>query len=168
MRWLNNGGWTTEIIAWPNPDHWEWRLSVADIERGGPFSVFPDVDRTIALIRGQGFALAAGHSTTTITQPYEPFEFDGGGPTDCTLVDGSVQDLNLMVRRSSTPRHLRFVEVVETLELIDIELAVVVSGEVLVDGHNLSRLDAIRAIGGPLTVKQTSISHEATTIAVVI
>jgi hypothetical protein len=30
MRWLNGGGWTSEIIAWPNPEDWEFEL--VDIE----------------------------------------------------------------------------------------------------------------------------------------
>ncbi len=168
MRWLNNGGWTTEIIAWPDPDHWDWRVSVADIEQSGAFSVLPNVDRTIALLQGNGFTLTTPNQpTTTINRPHKPFEFRGDEPTDATLVDGPVEDLNLMVRRSSAPRRLRFVEVVGTVELTDVELAVVLVGGLRLDGHHLARLDAIRAIGGAITLHVTAANQEPTTLAVV-
>lgn len=168
MRWLNGGGWTSEIIAWPHSENWEWRLSVADIEQGGPFSVFADVDRTIALLQGSGFVLTVEDlPPVTIERPYEPFDFRGDQPTTCSLLGGPVQDLNLMVRRSSTPRHLRFVEIIDTVELVDIELAIVVSGRLRVNGHCLSRLDAIRPPADPLTVVFSAASSERATFAVV-
>jgi uncharacterized protein len=145
MRWRNGGGWTSEIIAWPRHDDWEWRLSVADIEHDGPFSAFPGVDRTIALLEGNGFELTATeHPGTSIEQRYEPFAFRGDETTTYTLVNGPVQDLNLMVRRAAEPRRLRFVEVTESIELINLEVAVVISGTIRCCEHTLSRLDAIR------------------------
>ncbi len=168
MRWLNGGGWTREIIAWPHRDSWEWRLSVADIEQDGPFSVFPDVDRTIALLQGSGFALSVEYRPpVTIQRPYEPFHFRGDEPAACTLLNGPVQDLNLMVRRSSPPLHLRFIEVVDTVELVNIELALVVSGRVKLGGHFVERLDAFR----PATTGQTSVlsapNSKPATIAII-
>jgi uncharacterized protein len=169
MRWLNGGGWTSEIIAWPNPENWEWRLSVADIERGGPFSVFTGVDRTIALLQGKGFALAVeNRPTVTVTRPYEPFVFRGDEPTNCSLLNGPVQDLNLMVRRSSTPRHLHFVEVIDTIELVDAQLAIVVWGRLRVADHYLSRLDAIRPGAGAPAIVLSAANPEQATIAVII
>lgn len=167
MRWLNGGGWTSEIIAWPQPDNWEWRLSVADIEQGGPFSVVPDVDRTIALLHGNGFSLTVNERpTVTITRPYEPFDFSGDEPTNCSLLDGPVQDLNLMVRCSSTPRHLRFVEIIDIIELVDFELAIVLSGRPHLGDHHLSRLDAIRpGADSPVVIAATN--PEPATIAII-
>ncbi len=168
MRWLNGSGWTSEILAWPDPQNWEWRLSVADIEQGGPFSVFAGVDRTIALLQGSGFVLTVEDlPPVTIERPYEPFDFRGDRPTTCSLLDGPVQDLNLMVRRTSTPRHLRFVEIIDTIELADMELAIVVSGRLRVDGHSLSRLDAIRPLADSPNVVMSAPSQEPTIVAVV-
>ena len=71
MRWANGGGWTTEIIAQPSSAHWDWRLSVADVEVAGPFSSFPGIDRSIALLRGSGFALTVGdHDEQVIDVPF--------------------------------------------------------------------------------------------------
>jgi uncharacterized protein len=135
MRWLNGGGWTSEILAWPHHDDWEWRLSIADIERSGPFSVFPDVDRTIALLQGVGFVLSATEQpSVTIVRRHEPFEFSGAEPIECTLIDGPVQDLNLMVRRVAAPRRLRFFEVINSIEVVDFEVAIVLSGTIRL-GH---------------------------------
>jgi uncharacterized protein len=168
MRWLNGGGWTSEIIAWPDPKNWEWRLSVADIEQGGPFSVFAGVNRTIALLQGSGFTLTAENlPTVTITSPYEPFDFPGDEPTNCSLLNGPVQDLNLMVRRSSTPRHLRFAAITDTIELVDIELAIVVSGHPHLGDIQLARLDAIRPLFDSLTLVLSPPYPEPATIAIV-
>jgi uncharacterized protein len=169
MRWLNGGGWTSEIVAWPDPTNWQWRLSIADVERAGPFSTFPDVDRTIALLVGEGFSLTVGESQpVTIAKRYDPFEFRGDDITVCALVDGPVQDLNLMVRRSTPPKRVEFVEVVKSVELVGVDIVVVVSGHVRIeDGANtepgeLARLDAalhedtkpfvMTPVGGPAVI----------------
>jgi uncharacterized protein len=163
MRWLNGGGW------WPNQDDWEWRLSVADIEQDGPFSALPGVDRTIALLQGTGFGLSAtGHPRKDIVRQYEPFDFRGDEPTSCTLIDGPVQDLNLMVRRTAAPRRLRFVEVVDAIELRSFEVAIVLSGRAHVGGHTLSRLDAILPNGGSRTVGRSLTSVESGTVGIVV
>ena len=58
--WKNGGGTTREIAAFPpgaGLDDFGWRLSVAEVERDGPFSVFSGVDRTIVLLDGAGMRL---------------------------------------------------------------------------------------------------------------
>jgi uncharacterized protein len=145
MRWANGGGSTTEIVAWPDRDEWQWRLSVADVDRDGPFSTFPSVDRTIALLQGNGFALTiADTAERIVSQPYATLRFSGEAPTTCRLIDGPVQDLNLMVRADATPRTLRFVTVGEPAELTGFDIAVVVAGQLHVGGDTLTYLDAIR------------------------
>ena len=63
-RWRNNGGWTTEIASDPPvgqahgvPTDFRWRVSIAEIERDGPFSTFPGVDRDLLLLSGNGMDL---------------------------------------------------------------------------------------------------------------
>jgi uncharacterized protein len=168
MKWLNGGGWTSEIIAWPHLNNWEWRLSVADIVQDGPFSIVPDVDRTIALIQGNGFALTAeNRPMATITSRYEPFGFRGDEPINCSLLNGPVQDLNLMVRRSTPPRHLCFIEVTNTMELIDFELVVVLSGRPNLGDHHLSRLDAIRPDPASPAIVLSATCSEPATVAMI-
>ncbi len=50
--WKNGGGMTADVAASPpgaGMDGFDWRVSIARVEADGPFSVFPGVDRTMAL-----------------------------------------------------------------------------------------------------------------------
>ena len=93
-RWRNGGGWTRELLAWPGDD-WTLRISVADIEADGPFSVFPGVDRWIAVVQGGGMRLAE----STLRAGDAPLAFDGGTAPQCRLLAGPTRDFNLMHRR---------------------------------------------------------------------
>ena len=45
--WKNGGGVTREVASWPEQaglDGFDWRISLAEVAAGGPFSVFPGVD----------------------------------------------------------------------------------------------------------------------------
>ena len=58
--WKNGGGTTVEIAVFPAGagfDGFDWRLSMADVVADGPFSAFPDIDRTLVLIDGPGLVL---------------------------------------------------------------------------------------------------------------
>lgn len=122
--WRNGGGITRELAVWPAPNvkatqdkysnNWLWRISVADVSADGPFSVFKGIDRWFAVLDGAGVQLdiqSENRATQSIEQTpnSEPLAFDGGAATDCKLIDGPTQDLNLMVRRSgiSSSRMLR-------------------------------------------------------------
>jgi uncharacterized protein len=100
--WRNGGGRTTELAVEPGDGNkFVWRLSIAEVERSGPFSDFAGYHRTIMLLEGDGMALAFdGHEPQCIVEPHRPFVFDGGWKTDCRLLGGPVRDLNLMVDHS--------------------------------------------------------------------
>ena len=74
--------------------------SIADIECAGPFSVFHDVDRTLALLQGAGLVLHGAGEPLELRAHYEPVEFAGDIPLECSLTDGPVRDFNLMVCRT--------------------------------------------------------------------
>ncbi len=172
MPWLNGGGSTIEIIAWPARDRWDWRLSVADVDHAGPFSTFENIDRTIALLTGNGFALTFGSGTTqSITDTYSPYSFPGDEDCSCRLVDGPVQDINLMVRRGTGAQRLVFVEISDSVELTgmvtgDIQVAVVVAGRASLDDQPLERLDAIKPTRPDQGI--TVLSPESAILAVVV
>jgi environmental stress-induced protein Ves len=158
MPWANGGGWTTEIVAFPDRDEWDWRVSVADIESGGPFSAFEGVARTIALVTGSGCVLSvAGQPDHVLDQPFVPFAFDGGSPTMCRLLDGPVQDLNLM-QRAPSRRTLTFATVDSGHHIVvtTAEVLIVVAGGVelvgAAAGEVLDRLDAV-LLDGPGTIE---------------
>ncbi len=65
MPWKNGAGRTTEIAVYPpgaSLDAFLWRVSIADVERDGPFSRFPGIDRTIVLLEGGGMRLRSGRT----------------------------------------------------------------------------------------------------------
>ena len=103
MPWKNGGGTTRELLAWPpGVADWHWRVSVAQVDADGPFSVFEGVQRWFAVLDGAGVELALGQGgvwqSQRVTQQSEAFGFDGALPVDCSLIEGPTQDLNLMVR----------------------------------------------------------------------
>ncbi|MCV2365115.1 HutD family protein [Paucibacter sp. DJ1R-11] len=96
QAWKNGGGQTRELLAWPNPSDWIVRLSVADIERDGPFSAFEGIQRWFAVLRGDGVRLYEYE----LRVGDELLSFDGALAPDCELIGGATRDFNLMHRRS--------------------------------------------------------------------
>ena len=100
QAWKNGGGSTTELAREGSGERWLWRLSIAEVERSGPFSDFTGYERTILLLEGAGMELEVGGTVAvTLSERYRPFTFDGGAATTCTLLDGAVRDFNLIVDR---------------------------------------------------------------------
>jgi uncharacterized protein len=97
--WRNGGGRTRELLAWPQADGWALRISVADIERDGPFSAFAGVDRWFAVIDGEGVALSFADGERQCRRGDAVLHFDGADAPGCRLLDGATRDLNLMVSR---------------------------------------------------------------------
>lgn len=98
QAWRNGGGRTRELLAWPAPQDWRVRVSRADIDRDGPFSAFPGVQRWFAVLQGQGVALQFSDGLRQLGAEDEPLCFDGAAAPGCTLLGGPTQDLNLMLR----------------------------------------------------------------------
>ena len=102
--WKNGGGSTTEIAAAPpgaTLDNFDWRISLATIVHDGPFSPYPGVDRTLALIDGGGAVLDMNGESRFFLGEDEPLiEFSGETNVTATLNDGPTTDLNVMTRRS--------------------------------------------------------------------
>ena len=103
--WKNGGGTTREVLAWPDPQAWTLRLSVAQVEADGPFSRFEGITRWFAVLSGAGVRLHMGDSdhTHSLTASSDPLEFDGAQALDCSLIDGPTQDFNLMARSARHP-----------------------------------------------------------------
>ena len=99
QAWRNGGGVTRELLAWPDADDWALRLSVADIERDGPFSAFGGIDRVFAVLTGAGVRLDWPGRSVTLDADSPSLAFDGGDPPHAALVGGATRDLNLMLRR---------------------------------------------------------------------
>lgn len=97
VPWKNGGG-TTREIADSGESPPLWRLSLATIERDGPFSDFAGYDRTIVPVSGNGIVMTID-GTPTALAPLQPFTFPGEAAVTCALVGGTTHDLNVMTRR---------------------------------------------------------------------
>ncbi|MEU0372306.1 HutD family protein [Streptomyces sp. NPDC006283] len=106
-RWRNGGGATREVVSRPaGTEEFGWRASVADIDRDGPFSAFPGVDRTFTLLAGDGVRLACPAFDRLLARVGEPFAFSGEHAPDAQLPAGACRVLNIMVRRGRWTAHV--------------------------------------------------------------
>ena len=96
--WRNGGGVTRELLAWPQPEDWRVRISVADIAADGPFSTFPAVRRWFTVLQGGGVALAIDGVGQVCRVGDPPLAFSGESSTACRLLAGPSRDLNFMLR----------------------------------------------------------------------
>lgn len=100
--WRNGGGITRELVAWPSPEAWIARVSVADIVADGPFSAFPGVDRWFAVLEGDGVELTHdGGAPVRLRTGDAIHRFRGETATQCRLPGGATRDFNLMVKRDT-------------------------------------------------------------------
>ena len=101
VPWKNGGGSTTEIAIGP-PDSgfedFDWRVSLATIEKDGAFSLFPGVDRTLALVEGHGMLLEIDGEPTLVSEAEPVVAFDGGSQVVAKLNRGGSTDFNAMTR----------------------------------------------------------------------
>lgn len=111
MPWKNGGGVTRELAVYPadaglQGNAFLWRISLADVERDGPFSSFPGYDRTIMLVSGHGMELnCAGQAPARLAVPYQPWQFSGDVTTGCRLLNGPVRDFNVLSARGRIAHH---------------------------------------------------------------
>jgi hypothetical protein len=100
--WKNGGGTTAQIATHPPGaalNDFDWRVSVADVREGGPFSRFDGIDRKLALLKGALSLTIEGRGTIALTPESPPLEFSGDMKTEAVLMSDAAQDLNVMTRR---------------------------------------------------------------------
>ena len=150
--WANGGGRTRTLLAWPDPGHWAVRISVADVEKAGPFSVFAGVDRWFAVLQGDGVNLTTGGQAPVVVRAAdeEMHTFPGDVATNCALLGEATRDLNVMVRRGearATIRRLRDGDLRSSAELLacfvceDAELANDAGAPIALAPHTLAWLE---------------------------
>jgi len=101
VPWKNGGGSTTEIAIGPQDagfEDFDWRVSLATIEKDGAFSLFPGVDRTLALVEGHGMLLEIDGEPTLVTDSEPVVAFDGSSVVTAKLSRGGSTDFNVMTR----------------------------------------------------------------------
>jgi environmental stress-induced protein Ves len=101
-RWKNDGGWTTELARSEDAAGMRWRISIAEIERDGPFSEFPGVERDLLLLEGSGIELdIEGREPVRLAQRFARARFAGEVRVGCRLLAGPTRDFNVMARRAA-------------------------------------------------------------------
>ena len=100
--WKNGQGSTRTLAVQPPDatlDDFLWRVSLAEVNSPGEFSLFPGIDRIILLWSGCGLVLRASDWSFTLQQPLQRFCFKGEEKIVCDLISGATTDLNVMIRR---------------------------------------------------------------------
>ncbi|MCW1411862.1 HutD family protein [Rhizobium sp. 1AS11] len=115
MSWKNGKGETVEIAVFPpgaSINHFDWRISMATVAEDGPFSIFPGIDRTLAILDGNGMVLdVEGSTPVLLTTASEPLAFPADIAVAARLPDGAITDLNVMTRRGGLAHRLIRIDV---------------------------------------------------------
>jgi environmental stress-induced protein Ves len=101
VAWKNGGGLTREVAVHPAGSElasFDWRVSIAEIRVAGPFSVFPGVQRRMAILHG-ALSISIDGKATRLSPDSPPVSFPGEAPVYATPSAGAVTDLNVMTRR---------------------------------------------------------------------
>jgi environmental stress-induced protein Ves len=104
--WKNGGGTTRDIAVSPpgaSLDDFVWRLSLAQVDRDGPFSRFDNVERTLVLLSGAMSLHEQGRRIELVR--HQPVVFEGERAIAATINGGSTLDFNVMTRRGRA-RHV--------------------------------------------------------------
>ncbi|HEY2034248.1 MAG TPA: HutD family protein [Rhizomicrobium sp.] len=102
VPWKNGGGVTTEVAAFPpgaSFDNFGWRVSIAQINSGGPFSLFPGIDRELGMLEGRVLLTISERPALDLSFGAEPVRFPGDVPAIAELIGDRATDLNVMTRR---------------------------------------------------------------------
>ncbi len=100
MPWKNGGGVTSEVARAPEGGggDFDWRISIAEVAEGGPFSSFPGIDRVIIRLGEAPLVLDVDGVEHDLAR-FVPFAFTGEAATSAALPGGPTRDLNVMTRR---------------------------------------------------------------------
>lgn len=111
MPWKNGGGTTRELLCFPEGaglDSFDYRISLATISADGPFSTFAGIDRTLALVEGEGVTLDVGPGQRVVVNEDTPvYQFFGETPVYAVVNAGTTMDFNVMTRRGRCRQRFR-------------------------------------------------------------
>lgn len=149
MPWRNGGGTTLEVARFPataGMEDFDWRMSFARVDQGGPFSAFPGIDRVILLLRGGRMVLTAhgadGDEVHDLDR-FEPWAFAGEVPVTSRITEPSL-DFNVMTRRGVLTSQVEVHRLEGSLALParpGRRFVVVLDGSLAVGGEQLGALD---------------------------
>jgi len=116
VAWLNGGGLTRELARGPGATaqaDFGWRLSLADIERDGPFSSMAGCDRSFALVEG-AVSLEFNEGRLALDARSDPVQFAGEAAPMAELRGDSIcRAFNLILARGRWTGRMRRVRLAD-------------------------------------------------------
>ncbi len=109
MPWKNGAGTTIEIAVFPpgaQLHDFVWRVSRAQVVCDGSFSHFDGIERTLALLQGEGMRLNVDGKPMQVDAQQPVISFAGDAEIHAELLNGPIGDFNLMSRRSRATHQL--------------------------------------------------------------
>ncbi|SDL60490.1 HutD family protein [Arthrobacter sp. ok362] len=128
--WRNGGGVTREVARHPRTrsvqtalqtalqtapqntvqdNAWDWRVSIAEVSKAGPFSAFAGMDRVLTVIDGELFLLSVDGAEYPL-EKYRPFRFSGDAASAGALPTGDIRDLNVITRNGAFKGYTSIIE----------------------------------------------------------
>ncbi len=159
VPWRNSRGSTREVAIEPAQatvqGPFRWRISRANVGADGPFSAFPGLDRSLWLVRGAGIEIEIDGVCTTLSAPFARIDFRGEAAVHGRLLDGPIEDLNVMWDRARVTATAAVLSVAGTHDVVvpaGTTWVVALAAPVRVDHTELDTGDAL-AIDGARTLR---------------
>jgi environmental stress-induced protein Ves len=145
--WRNGGGVTREVagLRLPAADTgampasraqevpWQWRVSIAEVSKAGPFSPFPGMDRVLTVIEGELLLLNVDGVEHPL-EKYRPFRFPGDADSAGALPTGDIRNLNVITRTGAYKGYTSIIELSKKRAhpLFDGQLGILLQGQATV------------------------------------
>jgi environmental stress-induced protein Ves len=116
--WRNGGGVTREVARHPRTpsvqssaqdNAWDWRVSIAEVSKAGPFSAFAGMDRVLTVIDGDLLLLSVDGAEHPL-EKFRPFRFSGDADSAGALPTGDIRDLNVITRNGAFKGYTSIIE----------------------------------------------------------
>jgi uncharacterized protein len=102
VPWKNGAGLTREVAVHPPGSDiscFDWRVSIAELRTGASFSLFPGVDRRMAVLEGSLMLAIDAAEPLGVSPDSAPVCFAGDVAVSAQPLGPLVTDLNVMTRR---------------------------------------------------------------------
>ncbi|PUA80399.1 HutD/Ves family protein [Nocardioides currus] len=151
--WPNGGGTTRELAV---ADDGAWRISLATIDRDGPFSTFPGRGRLLTVVDGPVLQLTV-EGVDQVVEPRRPFAFAGDAEVGASVPEGPVEVLNVIVDPGAVEPFVTVLELGRgsALPLAADQAALVLQGQGMVGDESAAAYDLVvgpAEVGGRCTL----------------
>jgi len=149
MPWKNGKGITREVAKSYDDNGLIWRLSSANITQDGPFSNFPNLNRISTVTIGVGMRLIDTNThAKVLASLYKPILFSGDQPLEAQLIDGPIQNFNVIYDPTKTKSIVSVLEGPKSKKL----------------SPRNGETHAIYCFSGPLKLNQTNLNQDETVL----